>query len=249
MSTGCGPPFRGALTDLKAGSLASSILAFLPYHQGMTTAAYQGLWSKTALFHSMNSEQLAKVGELMQLRQLDAGQQLFSEGESCTGFFVVLEGQVRLYRPAPKVGGETTLNVVRAGLSFAEAAMFSGGIFPASAEALEPSLLAHFPKGPFLDLLRKDTDLCFKVLEGLAAWHHRLTFQVQQLSGNDAAGRLKSWIEEASAKSPDRTVRLKVTKKILAAQLGMAPETLSRLLKQLSSQGIVEVSGDHIRML
>ena len=127
--------------------------------------------------------------------------------------------------------------------------MFSGGIFPASAEALEPTLLAHFPKEPFLGLLRKDPDLCFKVMEGLAAWHHRLTFQVQQLSGNDGVGRLKSWLEEAAAKTPDRTVRLKVPKKILAAQLGMAPETLSRLLQQLRSKGVVEVYGDRIRLL
>ncbi len=215
----------------------------------MQAAAYQGLWSKTALFHSMTSVQLARVGELLQLRKLESGQLLFTEGDPCTGFFVVLEGQVRLYRPAPKVGGESTLNVVRAGYSFAEAAVFSGGIFPASAEALEPSLVAHFPKEPLLALLRADPELCLKVLEGLAAWHHRLTFQVQQLSGNDGAGRLKRWIEDTARSAPNRTFRLKVSKKVLAGQLGMAPETLSRLLKQLREQGHIEVAGDRIRLL
>lgn len=215
----------------------------------MKTAAYQGLWSKTALFQSMNPDQLARVGGLVQLRKLDAGQLLFTEGDPCTGFFVVLDGQVRLYRSSPKIGGESTLSVVRAGFSFAEAAMFSGGIFPASAEALEPSVLAHFPKGPFMGLLREDSDLCLKVLEGLAAWHHRLTFQVQQLSGNDSAGRLRRWIEDTARTAPDRSFRLKVPKKILAAQLGMAPETLSRMLRHLREQGVIEGVGDRIRLL
>ena len=215
----------------------------------MKTAAYQGLWSKTSLFQSMNPDQLARVGGLVQLRQLDAGQLLFTEGDPCTGFFVVLEGQVRLYRTSPKIGGESTLSVVRAGFSFAEAAMFSGGIFPASAEAIEPSLLAHFPQGPFMGLLREDSGLCLKVLEGLAAWHHRLTFQVQQLSGNDSAGRLRRWIEDSARTAPDRSFRLKVPKKILAAQLGMAPETLSRMLRQLREQGVIEVVRDRIRLL
>ncbi len=215
----------------------------------MKAAAHQGLWSKTGLFLSMNSAQLARVGELMQLRKLEPGQLLFTEGEACTGFFVVLEGQIRLYRAAPKAGGETTLNVVRSGSSFAEAAMFSGSIFPATAEALEATLLAFFPKDPFLTLLRKDPDLSFKIMEGLATWHHRLTFQVQQLSGNDGAGRLRRWIEETAKNAPTATFHLKVTKKILAAQLGMAPETLSRLLKQLREQGVIEVSGDRIRLL
>ena len=216
---------------------------------GMKAAAYQGLWSKTGLFLSMNSDQLARVGGLLQLRKLGPGQVLFTEGEPCTGFYVVLEGQVRLYRTAPKVGGEITLNVVRAGFSFAEAAMFSGGIFPATAEALEATLLAYFPKAPFLALLRKDPDLSLKVMEGLAAWHHRLTFQVQQLSGNDGAGRLTRWIEDAAKNAPDGAFHLKVPKKILAAQLGMAPETLSRLLRQLRDQGAIQVAGNRIQLL
>lgn len=197
----------------------------------------------------MNSAQLARVGELMHLRTLGPGQLLFSEGETCTGFFVVLEGQVRLFRTAPKAGGETTLNVVRSGFSFAEAAMFAGGIFPATAEALEATLLAYFPKEPFLALLREDPDLAFKVMEGLAVWHHRLTFQVQQLSGNDGAGRLRRWIEDAAKNAPEGAFHLKMPKKILAAQLGMAPETLSRLLKQLRQQGIIQVAGNRIQLL
>ncbi len=215
----------------------------------MKAAAYQGLWSKTALFHSMNSAQLARVGELMQLQKLEAGQLLFTEGDACTGFFVVLEGQIHLYKTSLKIGGEATLNVVRAGFSFADAAMFSGGIFPASAEALEATLLAHFPKAPFLGLLREDPDLSLKVMEGLSAWHHRLTFQVQQLSGNDGCGRLRRWIQDSAKTTPEKAFRLKVPKKILAAQLGMAPETLSRLLKQLREQGVIEVTGDRIRLL
>lgn len=215
----------------------------------MKAAAHQGLWSKTGLFLSMDSSQLARVGELMQLRNLDPGQLLFSEGDACTGFFVVLEGQIRLYRTAPKVGGEITLSVVRSGFSFAEAAMFSGGIFPANAEALEATLLAYFPKEPFIALLRGDPELSLKVMEGLAAWHHRLTFQVQQLSGNDGSGRLRRWIEDTAKHAPGGTFHLKVPKKILAAQLGMAPETLSRLLKQLRDKGVIEVSGDRIQLL
>ncbi len=127
--------------------------------------------------------------------------------------------------------------------------MFSGGIFPASAEALGATLLAYFPKDPFLALLREDPDLSLKVMEGLAVWHHRLTFQVQQLSGNDGSGRLRRWIEDAAKNAPEGTFHLKVPKKILAAQLGMAPETLSRLLRQLREQGVIKVSGDRIQLL
>lgn len=210
-------------------------------------APHQGLWAKSSLFHRMKPEQVARLGELLRLKRLEAGETLFREGDDCTGFFVALEGAVQLRR-AGEDGRETILNVVRGGQSFAEAAVFSGGAFPATAVALEPSLLAHFPKAPFLRLLREDPDLCLGALESLASWHHRLTFQVQQLSQEDGAGRLRRWLADQARESRDGVVRLRVPKKVLAAQLGMAPETLSRLLRGLKERGEILEQGREIRL-
>lgn len=208
---------------------------------------YQGLWSKAPLFRELDPGQLAKVGALLQLRKVEAGGFLFLAGAPCTGFFILLEGQVRLVRTTEQ-GGEATLNVVGPGQSFAEAALFSGGAFPASAIAVEDSLLGHFSRAPFLDLLRAEPDLCLKMLESLAAWHHRLTFQVQQLSAQDSGTRLRRWLADAARESLDGIIRLRVPKKVLAGQLGMAPETLSRHLRALIDGGVVSVSGNAIQI-
>ncbi|HEU4950651.1 MAG TPA: Crp/Fnr family transcriptional regulator [Holophagaceae bacterium] len=210
-------------------------------------APHQGLWSKSSLFHRMRPEQVARLGELLRLKRLDLEEVLFREGDDCHGFYVVLEGAVQLRRSGED-GRETVLNVVRSGQSFAEAAVFSGGAFPATAVALEPSLLAHFPKAPFLRLLRDEPDLCLGALESLASWHHRLTFQVQQLSQEDGAGRLRRWLSDQARESRDGVVRLRVPKKVLAAQLGMAPETLSRLLRGLRERGEILEEGREIRL-
>ena len=211
-------------------------------------APYQGLWSKAPLFKELDALHLGKVGELIQIRKLAAGGFLFLAGEPCTGFFVVLEGQIKLVRTTEQ-GGEATLHVVRPGQSFAEAALFSGGAFPATAVAVEDALVAHIPRRPFLDLLRSDPDLCLKMLESLAAWHHRLTFQVQQLSAQDSGARLRRWISDAAREAADGVIRLRVPKKVLAGQLGMAPETLSRHLRSLREAGAVTLTGNTIRVV
>ncbi|HJU82689.1 MAG TPA: Crp/Fnr family transcriptional regulator [Holophagaceae bacterium] len=208
-------------------------------------ARFQGLWSKCALFHQLRPEQLEKVGALVRILDLDGGQELFAQGDPCTGFFVVLDGQVRIHK-AGDDGRDATLSVVRSGFSFAEAALFSGGVFPASAEALGPTVLAFFPRDPFLRLLKEDQALCFKVMESLASWHHKLTFQVQQLSLQDTGERLWRWIQDQAR---DGVVRLAVPKKVLAAQLGMAPETLSRQLRSLQQRGLIEAGAREIRIL
>ena len=210
-------------------------------------APHQGLWSKSALFHRMKPDQVARVGALLRLRQAEAGETLFREGDPCSGFFVVLEGAVQLRR-AGEEGRETVLNVVRSGQSFAEAAVFSGGAFPATALTLEPSVLAQFPKEPFLRMLREDPDLCLGALESLASWHHRLTFQVQQLSQEDGTARLRRWLGDQARESRDGAIRLRMPKKVLAAQLGMAPETLSRLLRNLRDAGEIREEGREIRL-
>jgi CRP/FNR family transcriptional regulator len=209
---------------------------------------HQGLWSKAPLFQNLSPEQLARVGGLLAFKHLEPGQVLFVAGEPCLGSFIVLEGAIQLLRPEGD-GRETLLNLVRPPQSFAEAALFSGGDFPATARAQEASLVAMIPKAPFLALLRGDADLCLKMLESLAAWHHRLTFQVQQLRAQDGAGRLRRWLEDEAAKAPNREILLRVPKKVLAAQLGFTPETLSRLLSQLKREGLVAVDGPKIRVM
>jgi len=195
----------------------------------------------------MKPEQVGAVGSLLRLRHAEAGEPLFREGDDCTGFFVVLEGAVQLSRAGAE-GRDTVLSVVRAGQSFAEAAVFADGPYPATAIALEASLLAHFPKAPLLRMLREDPDLCLGALESLASWHHRLTFQVQQLSQEDGTGRLRRWLGDQAKESRDGIVRLRVPKKVLAAQLGMAPETLSRLLRHMRDAGEIHEEGREIRI-
>jgi CRP-like cAMP-binding protein len=208
---------------------------------------HQGLWSKAPLFQNLSAEQLARVGDLLAFKRLEAGQVLFVAGEPCMGFFVVLEGAIQLLRPEGD-GRETLLNLVRPPQSFAEAALFSGAEYPATARAQEPTLLALVPKAPFLALLRGDADLCLKMLESLAAWHHRLTFQVQLLRSEDGVGRLRRWLLEEAIKAPNREILLRVPKKVLAAQLGMSAETFSRLLGQLKREGLVAVDGPRLRV-
>ena len=235
---GSGPAPRRVLTNLNPAIVG----------WGMAIAPYRGLWSKAPLLGGLDSAQVARVGALIEIRHLDDGQVLFLAGDPCDAFYIVLEGTIRLLKPQED-GGELLLNLIHPGQSFAEAALFAGGAFPATARAMSGTLLARVPRSPFLALLRSDAELCLRMLGSLAAWHHRLTHQVQQLRAEDAGERLRAWLMEEAARNPAREVLLRVPKKQLAAQLGMTPETLSRQLGQLRAQGLVEVDGPRIRVL
>ena len=65
------------------------------------------------------------------VKSVTRGELLFVQGDPVTSFFVVLEGWVKVYRLTPS-GGEAVVAVFTRGQSFAEAAAFVGGRFPAS---------------------------------------------------------------------------------------------------------------------
>jgi CRP/FNR family transcriptional regulator len=211
--------------------------------EGMTMPA----WSQAPLVASLQPVQRERLQGLARARNLDPDAILFLEDEPCTGFFVLVEGAIQLTRCAETPGAHPTLAVIMPVASFAEAAMFGGEAFPATATALKPSRVFHFPKGPFLVAMREDPDLAQAIIHAQAVWLRRLTHTVEQLTGSGSSDRLLNWIREQVPVG--RSLVLPVTKKVLAAQLGMTPETLSRGLRNLQDLGILRVTGTTLQRL
>lgn len=199
------------------------------------------IWSKAPLFASLRQQQCERLGAFATSRQLEPEGMLFLEGDPCTGFYVLVEGAIQLTRSSDAPGAHPTLAVVTPVQSFAEAALFGGEAFPATATAVKPSRVFHFPKAPFLSAMREDPDLALAIIHAQAVWLRKLTRKVEQLSGLDSSDRLRTWIRENVPAGGSFV--LPVTKKMLAAQLGMTPETLSRGLRSLQEQGLLEVRG------
>lgn len=198
-------------------------------------------WHAAPLFATLKPAQRERLAGIATSRQLEPDAMLFLEDEPCTGFYVLVEGAIQLTRASAAAGAHPTLAVVTPVNSFAEAAMFGGGAFPATATAVKPSRVYHFPRAAFLGAMRDDPDLALAIIHAQAVWLRRLTTKIEQLSSADSLDRLRAWVAENVPAGG--TLVLPVTKKTLAAQLGMTPETLSRGLRLLQNQGLLVVKG------
>ena len=76
-------------------------------------------------------------------RDLPAGSQVFSPLERAERFYVILAGQVKVYKLSAK-GNEQILHLYGAGQTFGEAAMWTVGSFPAHAAALAATTVPTF---------------------------------------------------------------------------------------------------------
>jgi CRP/FNR family transcriptional regulator len=200
------------------------------------------------LFSGLDDEGLKQIERIAHRRNIKKGEGLFFQGEEARGFFMVLRGRIKVFRLSPQ-GQEYVMRVAGSGETLAEAAVFSGKSYPASAEALEDSQLYYFIKSDFIQLIRREPQLALNMMSGLSLLLRHLAQQVEDLSLKEVSSRLARYILEqarngATPLSAGLQVPLAMKKNLLASRLGTIGETLSRTLAKMKQRGVIEIVKD-----
>lgn len=202
------------------------------------------------LFASLRPEDLKRIAEFAQLRRVAKGAFIFHEGEPTQGFYIVRSGAIHVHRLGAD-GREKTIHIFRAGESLAEATLAEGVGYPAHACAVETAVVVFVPRDDFLDLLKQRPDLSIKMLASMSQHLRVLVNALDDMNRKDIETRLSHWLirrcPDASGTTPV-DVQLDVTKTVLAAELRVRNETLSRVLNRLISLGFIETRGRVIRV-
>jgi CRP-like cAMP-binding protein len=200
---------------------------------------------RTPLFEGLPQESLADLLEGASVRSYDDDSLLFSAGDRADCFFVVVDGAVRLFA-LNEDGSESIIEIVSAGASFAEAAMFASGRFPVNAEAMAGSRLLRIDAAMFLRRLAEDKASALKMLASIGRWQLRLMGELYHLKAQAPAQRLAWYILQLTdVDAGSVTVRLPYRKSLIASRIGIAPESLSRAMARLVEIG-VKSRGDEV---
>jgi CRP/FNR family transcriptional regulator, dissimilatory nitrate respiration regulator len=205
--------------------------------------------SKSSLFNGLPVEYLEEIREIAIEKNYIKGENIFTEGEEGSGFYLVLKGKVKIFKLSAD-GKEKILHILGSSEPFGEVAVFSGKDFPANAICLEASLLLFFPREAFVRLISENPALSLNMLSVLSQRLKQFASQIEGLTLKDVPGRLAAYLLDLSRSQLDaEKVVLTITKGQLASLLGTIPETLSRILSKMNSNGLIEVKGRDIRIL
>jgi CRP/FNR family transcriptional regulator len=203
------------------------------------------------LFSGLPVQDLQSLAGITLTKTLEKGDYLFHEGESSEGFYLVQRGAINVHR-VNAAGKEQVIHVFRAGESFAEASVASAGGYPADARALESSQVLLIGKSGFLTLVGRQPELALRMLGSMSIHLRTLVGQLEDLTLKDVETRLANWLIKRCPNPEARTpvtIELKVTKRLLAAELGTVSETFSRTLAKLRLQKLLAVSARSITVL
>ncbi len=206
---------------------------------------------KAYLFSHLNEQQLARVVSVSRRISLDDGETLFTTGDKAERFFLVIAGQIKLSRLAPS-GNEKVIEIIGAGNTFAEALMFSeSAAYPVTATSIDQSEVIAIDNKAFLALLRESIDTCFRLMSDMSQRLHSKIKEIDDLTLQNAVGRVASFLIDKGTHLGEKSqeFELEVPKGIIASRLSIKPETLSRTLSSLSSQGLIRMKGSHIEIL
>jgi len=202
--------------------------------------------STIPLFEGLPQKQHAALADISVLLSYEKGQKIFSEGDEGTGFFVILDGYVKIFKVSPE-GKQLIYHIFGPNEFFGEVAVFTGHGFPAEAEAISPTTALFFPRLDFVRLLRDEPSLSLNMLAVLSWRLRKFSKLIEDLCLKEVPGRLAAYLIHLSAiegKGPD--LSLDFPKNQLASLLGTIPETLSRIITRMTREGLIRTEGSRI---
>lgn len=217
-------------------------------HQSINIEA---LLAHVPLFNGLMPEEVARIARGTREMHAARGDILFHKGDTCTGFHLIVYGQVKLAFTSP-AGGEKVVEILSQGQTFGEAVMFMEKPYLVYAQALTDSLLLHISKAVIMEELEGDPKLGRKMIAGMAMRLHHLITDVESYSLHSGRQRIIGYLlrelPEDSLNAVNVAITLPTNKGIIASRLNLTQEHFSRILHELTDLKLIVVEGRKIHI-
>jgi CRP/FNR family transcriptional regulator len=194
------------------------------------------------LFSSLSKETLEKVASFSSLLSLQAGENIFYEGEKGTKLLMILAGEIQVFKTDPK-GNIVVLHTFQKYDMVAEMTLFQNINYPASAKAVNVAQVLAMDFQQFEKEILSQPSIAMTMIRSLNHKIRSLEKVITQHTTMNAHERVIRFLLE-NEKSLGEYKQHQV-----ATKLNIKPETLSRILKELKSQHIISTQWKNLVIL
>ncbi len=170
-------------------------------------------------------------------------QEVFFQGDIIEYYYFIISGAVKVYR-LDIHGDEHVMNVLSQGECIAHIAnMLHPRQYPVTVSAIKPTQLLRLRADAFVRAVKNNHQVALALMAEMSERIFKQVSYIDTLKNNSAIERIKAFLmtTEGTIIDTEKHITLHSTKRVLAQQLSLTPECLSRCLKTLKKQGIISV--------
>jgi CRP-like cAMP-binding protein len=231
------------------------------------------LLAHSALFFPLSDAERRGMGRQLLRRSHEKDDYLFLEGDPAEWLVFVVEGRVKMIKHSES-GRETILSTFGSGQIVGEVGVLVGDVYPATAQALEPTVTLSLRRDQYVDLVRTHAELGWALIQELGQRLQRAQETIRSMAVEkverrvarvllrmaattgervEGAGPPKAVHDDRSAvqAEPPPVVRITIplSRQDIADMAGTVVETAIRTMSRFQRQGLIETREGRIVLL
>ncbi len=169
------------------------------------------------------------------------GEEIFAQGDMPRFVPVIVRGKVKMLR-YPEPGKELIIGIFHSGEIFAMPPAMDGKNYPATAVAMEETIMLTLPLRNFRQLLAESTEFSAIVLGQMCGLLRETAETMQNLATPSPENRVGTVLLQLANKEKGVTaIKINVRRQDIAEMAGLATETTIRAVKRLEDKGLVTI--------
>ncbi len=202
----------------------------------------------------LSDEEVAILDEAKTIKSFKKGEMVFMESQPCDGLYYIASGQVSLYK-SDEDGDTAILRLSGVGETLGYQSVLTGADCLTSAEALISSQICFIPGATVRALLARNLDLAAKFLDHSVADFREVGERYLRLATGTVRSRfgyyLRTLEKTNGAEDPngDLVIDLPVSRQDIATLIDTRPETLSRAIRCMVTEGLAEFDARSVKIL
>jgi CRP/FNR family cyclic AMP-dependent transcriptional regulator len=198
------------------------------------------------IFSRLPEEQLAKVARVARYRRVPRSTPIVHAGDPTDSLYVLVNGSIKVMNTNEE-GREVILSILGPGEFFGEMGMIDGSPRSATVVSIEACEVITIAKEDFGRVLSENYEIALHIMKSLVQRLREADRKIENLALLDVYGRVgKLLLEFSELRDGQRVVMRKLTKQDIAKMVGASREMVSRVMKDLETQGYFRTEGNII---
>ena len=209
---------------------------------GVTTAALRTF----SMFNGVPEQSLQGIARVAMMRRIARNATVVHAGDRTDFVYLILSGSLKVL-VSDEEGREVILSMLGPSELFGEMGVLDDNPRSATVVAVTPCDLVIIAKHDFKRFLQENFEVSHYIMRNLVARLRKADRKIESLALMDVYGRVaRLLLDMAETVNGEHVVTRKISKQDIAKMIGASREMVSRVMKDLQLQGLIEEADGQI---